>query len=198
MNLSDRTLKQMMPTLFPHDKGANASIDFEKQIQPSTIDLRLGNVFWRSNSAPFSPDPRIVDPRVSDPTEFFKRIEVGDGDYMIMDPFKGVMMAQTMEYVCVPNNMVGFVDGRSSYGRWGLRIHSTAGLIDAGFQGIITLEIALDSQTLMKLWPGDRICQIRFEQLDAECERPYGPARRSKYHGQQTAELSRSSEDSNV
>lgn len=197
MNLSDRTLTKLMPTLFPPDKGANSSIDFDKQIQPSTIDLRLGRVYWRSKGPPYGANA-FVDPRTSDPKKFFDRLEVPEGGHMFMIPNYGVMLAETMEYVCVPTNMVGFVDGRSSYGRWGLRIHSTAGLIDAGFQGIITLEIALDSRVPMKLWPGDRICQIRFEQLDSECDRPYGPARKSKYYGQQSAEPSRSAKDSDV
>ncbi len=191
MNICDRTIKKMMPELFPPDMGENSSIDFDKQIQPSTIDLRLGRVFWEMRRTLYNKHLDPIDPRTSDPLRYFDKTEA--------DTFEllpgGFVLAQTMEFISVPENMVAFVDGRSSYGRWGLRIHSTAGLIDAGFRGIITLEIAMDSAFPMILHAGDRICQVRFELLDEKCEKPYGPERSSKYHGQSATQLSRSALD---
>lgn len=185
MNLSDTTINWLFDRLFPPGKGANDTIDRNVQVQPSTVDLRLGNVFYVMHDEE-SPVRRIADPKRDLAESFFRRVEIPDGQPFVMKPgASGFVLGSTMEYVSVPEDLVGFVDGRSSYGRWGLRIHSTAGLIDAGFSGIITLEISLDSVYGLAIYPGDRICQIRFEKLDQPSRRPYGhSSRRSKYQNQ--------------
>lgn len=195
MNLSDTTIKWRWQDLFPAGHGENDSIDKDVQIQPSTVDLRLGRVFYVRKDPMLTPG--MIDPRTSDSTKYFERIEMEEGKPIVMYPGPaGFMLGQTMEYVSIPPDLVGFVDGRSSYGRWGLRIHSTAGLIDAGFRGIITLEISLDGQHLMELHPGERICQIRFEKLDQPSRRPYGhETRRSKYQNQTGTTPSLSNKD---
>lgn len=197
MNLSDTTIKWRWDTLFPPDKGANGSIDKNVQIQPSTVDLRLGNVFFVPKDQSEYPSAYGVDPRTAKAEDYYERMEVEDGKSLLMYPGPGgFILGQTMEYVSIPHDLVGFVDGRSSYGRWGLRIHSTAGLIDAGFQGIITLEISLDGRHRMQLTPGERICQIRFEMLDMPTNRPYGhESRRSKYQNQTGVTPSLSNKD---
>jgi dCTP deaminase len=195
MNLSDTTIKWHFDTLFPAGKGDNDSIDRNKQIQPSTVDLRLGRIFYRM--ADTARTNTRINPRIAVADDFFRCEEVEGGKPFVLKPGpENFVLGQTMEYVSVPDALVGFVDGRSSYGRWGLRIHSTAGLIDAGFQGIITLEISLDSVYEMEIYPGDRICQIRFEQLDQPARRPYGhESRGSKYQGQVGTTPSRSNKD---
>lgn len=154
-------------------------------------------MFWRQYEISPLLVKNAIDPRNSDPKQYFHQEAVPEGHPFIVYPgTKGFVLGATMEYVVVPSDLVAFVDGRSSYGRWGLRIHSTAGLIDAGFQGVITLEISLDNQHPMYLYPGDRICQIRFEKLDYPARRPYGDSgRRSKYQNQGSAVPSLSSKD---
>jgi len=200
MNLSDRSLEKRIEEFFPKDKGSNNTINLSEQLQPSTIDLRLGSMFWRMyDVAPVFAGTyeKVIDPRSSDAIDFFYQEEVPPGSPFIMNPGPaGFALGVTMEHICVPDDLVAFVDGRSSYGRWGLRIHSTAGLIDAGFQGAITLEISLDSSRPMLLYPGDRICQVRFEKLDFPARRPYGDSgRRSKYQNQASAVPSLSRKD---
>lgn len=196
MNLSDTTIHWKFDTIFPPGKGGNDTINRNEQVQPSTVDLRLGNVFYvmKDEEAMVR---RRVNPKIDLASEFFERVEVPEGRPFVMKPGpSGFVLGATMEYVAVPPDLVGFVDGRSSYGRWGLRIHSTAGLIDAGFRGIITLEISLDSVYELEIYPGDRICQIRFEKLDQPCRRPYGhETRRSKYQNQAGATPSLSIKD---
>lgn len=187
MNLSDTTINWRFDQLFPPGKGDNDTIDRKMQVQPSTVDLRLGRVFYRmKHPNTVLPSKRPINPRSAQASDYFERYEVAEGSPFVMHPGPGgFVLGATMEHVAVPHDLVGFVDGRSSYGRWGLRIHSTAGLIDAGFQGIITLEISLDSHFELEIYPGDRICQIRFEKLDLPSNRPYGhESRKSKYQNQ--------------
>jgi dCTP deaminase len=198
MNLSDVTLRKRFDQLFPPGRGGNDSIDKRAQLQPSTVDLRLGNVFYRLRPNTILPaSASRVDPMADSSDDYFERIEVPNGTPFVMTPgASGFVLGTTLEYVAVPNDLVGLVDGRSSYGRWGLRIHSTAGLIDAGFCGTITLEISLDSNFELVLYPGDRVCQIRFEMLDTPCALPYGHEERSsKYMHQEGTTPSRLNED---
>jgi len=190
MNISDGTIKSRLLELFPSGMAGNDTIDVEKQLQPSTLDLRLGNVFYTMKTSGTS---AAVLPTHTDPEEYFDRTVV-DTQFLIQPGT--FVLAQTMECVRVPDDLVGFVDGRSSYGRWGLRVHSTAGLIDAGFCGVITLEMATDIPYPLALIPGERVCQIRFEQLDRAAERPYGHhSRKSKYQHQHHTTLSRAAKD---
>lgn len=202
MNLCDTTIKWRLGELFPPGMGENDSINRDVQIQPSTVDLRLGSVFYRMKDPAYVGDAldaqtRVINPRNSKAEDFFVRHTVPPGQPFVLKPGpSGFVLGATMEYVNVPKDLVGFVDGRSSYGRWGLRIHSTAGLIDAGFQGIITLEISLDSVFELEIYPGDRICQIRFEMLDMPANRPYGHgSRKSKYQNQSNTTPSLSRKD---
>lgn len=196
MNLSDSTIISRFDELFPSGKGDNDNIDIEAQVQPSTVDLRLGSRFLVLSQNLLS-ETRAIDPRTADPNHYFKSFFVPEGGYFEMSPgSSNLVLGETKEYVAVPNGLVAFVDGRSSFGRWGLRIHSTAGLIDTGFRGIITLEMSLDNGWPLRLYPGDRICQIRFETLDRNATRPYGdPSRKSKYMDQTETTLSLSRKD---
>jgi len=91
----------------------------------------------------------------------------------------------------VPVELVARVEGRSSIGRMAVVVHATAGFVDPGFEGRITLELFNLGRCAVKLYPGMRIAQIVFHQLTSPAERPYGPDRRNKYQGQYNPEPSR-------
>lgn len=185
MNLSDTSIRQRFDELFPKGKGANDSID-PGAVQPSTVDLRLGSSFYTMSKCSFS----VVDPKKDNPANYFTETAPENGDFIIRPG--SLVLATTMEVISIPRDLVAFVDGKSSYGRWGLVIHSTAGLIDSGFEGAITLEMSLLGSYALRLHPGDYICQVRFEKLDRDCSIPYGDRKRnSKYMGQETTTLSR-------
>ncbi|MEM8618255.1 MAG: dCTP deaminase, partial [Actinomycetota bacterium] len=95
------------------------------------------------------------------------------------------VLGSTLERIGMPNDIVGRVDGKSSLGRLGLLIHSTAGFVDPGFDGHITLELANVASLPITLYPGMRIGQISFMQMTTPADEPYGAgALGSKYHGQ--------------
>jgi dCTP deaminase len=167
--------------------------DPEIQIQPASVDLRLDNTFMvmRHSSIPF------IDPLQDLPTHYMdeRRIYPSDGETFIIHPGEFVLAA-TIERVKLPDNLVGRVDGRSSLGRLGLQMHSTAGFIDPGFEGTVTLEMSNIGRLPVRLHPGMRVCQISFETMAQPAARPYGhPLRGSKYQGQSGPQPSRVDRD---
>lgn len=155
------------------------------QIQPASVDLRLGSSFriLMNHTA------TCIDPFHSQP-DLTQEVVVRAGDPFVLHPGEFVL-ATTMECVSLPNDLVARVDGKSSLGRWGLLIHATAGFVDSGFTGEITLELSNVATLPVKLWPGMKIGQISFMQLDAPSVRPYGhPDLGSKYQGQRGATAS--------
>jgi dCTP deaminase len=95
------------------------------------------------------------------------------------------VLGSTLERIAVPDDLVARIEGKSSLGRLGLLIHSTAGFIDAGFDGHVTLELANVASLPITLYPGMKIGQVSFMQMTTPAERPYGAgARGSKYQGQ--------------
>jgi dCTP deaminase len=111
-------------------------------------------------------------------------VEVADGEAFLLHPGEFVL-GSTLERVGVPNNLVARVEGKSSLGRLGLVIHSTAGFIDAGFDGHVTLELANLANLPITLYPGMKIGQISFITMTSPAEKPYGSgAQGSKYQGQ--------------
>jgi len=133
-------------------------------------------------------DPRDIPP---DATE---RIEVTAGEPFVLHPGDFVL-ANTIERVRIPSDLVARVEGRSSLGRLAIVVHATAGFIDPGFEGQITLELSNLGRTAVKLYPGMRISQIVLQQMKSAAERPYGHARGSKYQGQTGPVVSRISSD---
>lgn len=167
-------------------------IDEDKQIQPSSVDLRLGNEFkgFKVIKKPFI-DPK--DPE--DINSYMETITIDDGEYFIIHPNE-FTLATTFEKVSLPGDIVARVEGRSSMGRLGVTMHVTAGFIDPGFEGNITLEISNIGKMPVALYPGQRVCQIVFETMTSPSQRPYGhPERNSKYMGQTKPEGSRIKED---
>ena len=168
MILSDKTIlekiKQKEITITP-----NPTME---QIQPSSIDLRLGNEFLL---------PHIDVPiDVKNGSPHYEKVNCN----ILQLPPKSFVLGTTIEKVKLPPNLIGRVEGRSSIGRLGVTIHITAGFIDAGFEGQITLEIANLSNSTIYLYENMRICQIVFEEIDSVPNRVYGEAG-NKYQNQE-------------
>jgi len=158
----------------------------ERQIQPSSVDLRLGHRFRRfqRTNKPFIDIKQPVN-------DLMEVLEIPDGDPVIVRP-REFMLGTTVETVSVPADLVGRLEGRSSLGRLGIIIHSTAGYIDPGFSGQVTLEISNLLEEAIALYPGMRIAQISFHRMTTPADRPYGSGDlASKYQGQEDTTASR-------
>ncbi|MGN6362246.1 MAG: dCTP deaminase [Thermomicrobiales bacterium] len=165
-------------------------IDLDQQVQPASIDLRLGSAFRIFNYGQHA----LIDPREAVDFEELTELVQIEGRPFILHP-GAFVLGTTLEYVRVPVNLVGRLEGRSSIGRLGVIVHATAGFIDPGFEGQITLEISNAGKIPVALHPGTRICQLTL--LDTgPVLRPYGTARRSKYQGQRDPTASRIALDS--
>lgn len=154
-------------------------IDEKTQLGACVIDLRLGNTFRVFNQAtvglidPF--DKTLIDRATS-------KVIVRKGAF-ILHPQEFVL-AVTKEYLQVPDDLAGRLEGRSSIGRLGVLIHSTAANIEPGFRGNITLELANMGRIPVKLYPGMRICAISFARMSSPAKVPYYRKRDAKYVGQ--------------
>jgi len=143
-----------------------------EQIQPSSLDLRLGNEFWQMIK-----QEEVLDPRNNEP-----KYNVINANAIVIPPNEFVL-AHTKEWIEIPANLCARVEGRSSIGRLGVTIHVTAGFIDAGFKGQIVLEIKNLSPNSILLHEDMRICQLIFEELNEKCNRSYGECG-NKYQNQ--------------
>ena len=182
--LSDKTIKKYLK----EGKIEIESLLDEKQIQPSSVDMRLGEEFkvFKVIRKPY------IDPKdEEDIDSYMESTTVRKGEAFIIHPNE-FALATTLEYVKVPDDLVARVEGRSSIGRLGVTMHVTAGFIDPGFEGNITLEISNIGAMSVALYPSQRVCQIVFETMTTPSELPYGhPDRNSKYMGQTRPESSR-------
>ena len=161
-------------------------------IHASSMDLRLGNVFKLYEHSKFA----ILDPKRPETFQGNMRtINVADGDPFIVQPGEFVL-GVTRETITVPDDLVVRVEGRSSLGRLGIIVHSTAGFVDPGFSGTITLEISNLNRMPVALYPEMRICQLAFEMMSSPAEMPYNMKPGSKYQGQVLPEESRLVSDS--
>jgi dCTP deaminase len=172
--LSDRTIKEEL-------SAGRLVIDplDENDIQPASVDLHLDRVFriFRVTRRPF------VDVRepMEDLTDL---VSIEDDEPFIIQPGMFVL-GSTLESVTLPDDIVARVDGRSSLGRLGLLVHATAGYVDPGWMGKLTLELSNQSQMPIALYYGMKISQISFLRLSTPVERPYGSeGLASKYQGQ--------------
>jgi len=172
--LSDRTLREQI--------GAGRIVvePFDETcIQPSSIDVKIGNDFrvFRNHTA------RVIDVK-QDMTSLTELVEIADDGVFVLHPGEFVL-ASTLERIGVPHDMVARIDGKSSLGRLGLIIHSTAGFIDPGFDGHITLELTNIATLPITLYPRMKVGQVSFMMMTTAADRPYGSgAYGSKYHGQ--------------
>jgi dCTP deaminase len=184
MILSDRDLLQRIRS---GDIVVEPLDDPELQIQPASIDLRLGNTF-RVYQLPHVACIDLRDPQSV--THYTEEIVIPDGEGFILQPGE-FALGSTFETIGVPSDLVARVEGRSSIGRIAIVVHATAGFIDPGFQGEITLELSNLGRCAVKLYPGMRISQVVFHTMTSPAERPYGAQRGSKYQGQKGPVASR-------
>jgi len=161
-------------------------------IQPSSVDLRLAPLF-RVFRVGILPRPYLD---VAQPMEgFTELVEVAEDEPFIIQPGEFVLAA-TLETITLPDDIVARVDGKSSLGRLGLLIHATAGFVDPGWTGKLTLELSNVAKMPIAVRPGMRICQISFLRLSTPAERLYGsPGLGSKYQGQTEPTASRAYQD---
>ncbi len=172
--LSDRTIRAEI------EAGRIVVDPFDpSMIQPSSIDVRLDDRFlvFRSHTR------RVIDVK-EDLTDLTELVRAEDGEAFILHPGEFVL-GSTAERVGLPDDIVGRIEGKSSLGRLGLLIHTTAGFVDAGFEGYLTLELSNVATLPITLYPGMKIGQISFLRMDGPAEHPYGSgALGSKYAGQ--------------
>jgi dCTP deaminase len=150
-----------------------------EMIQPSSIDVRVDSQFrvFRNHSA------GVIDVK-RDMRMLTELVEIADDGVFILHPGEFVL-ASTRERITVPDDLVARVEGKSSLGRLGLLIHQTAGFIDSGWDGHITLELANVASLPITIYPGMKIGQISFMTMTTPAEHPYGKgAHGSKYQGQ--------------
>jgi len=148
-------------------------------VQPSSVDLRVDRYFrvFRNDTTPFI-DPKLAQ---EDLTEL---VEVANEGRFILHPGEFVL-GSTLERVALPDDLVARLEGKSSLGRLGLLIHSTAGFVDAGWDGHLTLELSNVANLPIAIYPEMKIGQISFLQMTTPAEHPYGSgAAGSKYQGQ--------------
>jgi len=177
MILSDRDIKA---ALLAKQIVVKPKPDLYNQLGTSSLDLRLGYHFrvFKHRKKPFI-DP--LDPEtISGMTE---EVKISKKEPYVIQPGEFVL-SSVLEWVELPNNLSARIDGRSSLGRLGLVIHSTAGHIDAGFKGSITMELSNIGMMPIILYPKMRICQLVFEMLSSPTEQPYTERHDARYHGQ--------------
>ena len=188
MVLSDKDLKERIEA---KDIIIDPLDDPDLQIQPASIDLRLDKDFI-VYKLPHLP---CIDPRQVETLETYtRRITMAEGQPFILHPGE-FALGCTLESVKVPDDLVARVEGRSTFGRLAIVVHATAGFIDPGFEGQITLELSNLGRCAVMLYPGTRISQIVFQTMTSPAERPYGEARGSKYQGQRGTVMSRAHKD---
>lgn len=184
MVLSDRDIKKALKAGRIKVKPAP---DLKTQLGSCSIDLRLGNtfrVFEHSKNA-------YIDPTKKDAgTEVTREIKVKEGEKFIMQPGDFVL-AVTMEKVTISPDLLGRLEGRSSLGRLGIVVHSTASVFDPGWDGHPVLELGNLSRIAVALYPGMRICSFTFEELSSPAEVPYTAKKNAKYVGQKGPDESR-------
>ena len=188
MLLSDRDI------LAEIDKGRVVLDPWDPDmVQPSSVDVRLDRYFrlFDNHKYPY------IDPAEEQP-DLTRLVEVDKGEPFVLHPGEFVL-GSTLEVVTVPDDLAARLEGKSSLGRLGLLTHSTAGWIDPGFSGHVTLELSNVATLPIKLWPGMKIGQLCIFRLSSPAEHPYGSAvYGSRYQGQRGPTPSRSAHNFRV
>lgn len=182
MLLSDRDIKKELEQgrirLDPLDYAA---------IQPASVDVRIDRFFRLFDNHKYS----VIDPSEEQPG-LTRLIEVDADEPFVLHPGEFVL-GSTFEQVSLPADIAARLEGKSSLGRLGLLTHSTAGFVDPGFSGHVTLELSNMATLPIKLWPGMKIGQLCFFMVSSEVEKPYGAKEnQSRYQGQRGPTASRS------
>jgi dCTP deaminase len=175
MILSDRSIKEEVA------KGRIVITPYHPEcVQPSSVDVHLSSKFLIFNSVQHS----VINLKEKQ-EDLMKMVEVKEGEAFILHPGEFVL-GSTVESVKMPLDIAGRIEGKSSLGRLGLLIHSTAGYIDAGWEGSLTLELSNVSPLPITLYPNMKIGQISFQKMTTTVENPYGSKKLgSKYQGQE-------------
>ncbi len=159
----------------------------EAMVQPSSVDVRLDRYFRLFDNHKY----QHIDPATDQP-DLTRLVEVDPNESFVLHPGEFVLGA-TFEVVTLPDDVAARLEGKSSLGRLGLLTHSTAGFIDPGFSGHVTLELSNVATLPITLWPGMKIGQLCFFRLSSAAEHPYGSERYgSRYQGQRGPTASRS------
>jgi len=161
--------------------------DFEIQLGPASLDVRLDNIFrvFNHTQVPY------IDPKNKSTFENLTEVvKVEENKPFVLQPGQFIL-ASTLEEVELPDDIGARIEGRSSWGRLGIIVHSTAGYIDPGFKGKITLEMSNIGMLPVLLYPGMRICQLSFEKLSSPAQKPYPQKKDAKYFGDQLPQESR-------
>ena len=182
MILSDGTLRELISS------GRILLDPYEPElVQPASVDVRLGTEFRVMRNSrithidPFEPQDKLME-----------NVSVPEGEPFVLHPGEFVL-GSTFEQVTLDPSIAARLEGKSSLGRLGLLTHSTAGFIDPGFSGHVTLELSNMATLPVKLWPGMKIGQLCFFRLSSPAEHPYGSAAYgSRYQGQRGPTPSRS------
>ncbi|MCI9889240.1 dCTP deaminase [Micrococcales bacterium 31B] len=182
MLLSDRDIRRHI------DSGRVVLEPFDPEmVQPSSVDVRIDKLFRLFDNHKYA----HIDPREEQP-ELTRLVECAAGESFVLHPGEFVL-ASTYEVVTLPDDIAARLEGKSSLGRLGLITHSTAGFIDPGFSGHVTLELANVATLPIMLWPGMKIGQLCFFQLSSAAETPYGQGENlNRYLGQRGPTASRS------
>jgi dCTP deaminase len=181
MILSDRDIRETI-------EAGRIGIDpFDpSNVQPSSVDLHVDRFFrtFHNHRYPFIDVKKPME-------ELTEMVEVKEDEPFILHPGEFVL-GSTLEYVKLPEDLVARLEGKSSLGRLGLLIHSTAGYVDPGFEGHLTLELSNVANLPITIYPSMKIGQISFFRLSSPAENPYGSKKvGSKYQGQQGPTASR-------
>ncbi|MHA7154175.1 dCTP deaminase [Arthrobacter sp. TMN-50] len=182
MLISDRDIR----TEIDHQRIVLDPYD-EAMVQPSSVDVRIDRYFRLFDNHKYA----HIDPAEDQP-ELTRLVEVASDEPFILHPGEFVL-GSTYETVTLPDDIAARLEGKSSLGRLGLLTHSTAGFIDPGFSGHVTLELSNMATLPIKLWPGSKIGQLCFFRLTSPSEHPYGSGPYgNRYQGQRGPTASRS------
>lgn len=182
MLLSDRDIRSELSS----GRISLEPLDLD-MVQPSSIDVRLDRFFRLFDNHKY----QHIDPALDQP-DLTRLVEVESDEAFVLHPGEFVLGA-TFEVVSLPDDVAARLEGKSSLGRLGLLTHSTAGFIDPGFSGHVTLELSNVATLPITLWPGMKIGQLCFFRLSSPAEHPYGSEKYgSRYQGQRGPTASRS------
>lgn len=188
MILSDRDIKKALAS---GKIKITPKIDYQEQLGSCSIDLRLGRtfrVFNHSKMAYIDPKNKKINQNLT------KKVEIKGDDPFIMQPGEFVL-ATTLEKVELADDMLARLEGRSSLGRLGITIHSTAAVFDPGWRGKVVMELGNLGKMAVALYPGMRICSLTFDKLTSPAEVPYYKKRCAKYIDQKEPTPSKIAEE---
>ncbi len=188
MILSDRDIKK---AITQKRIVFTPEIDINTQLGSCSVDLRLGTTFrvFKHSQYPYI-DPH--DKNLS--TDLMDEVHVKNGDKFILQPGDFVL-ATTVESFTLPDNLLARLEGRSSLGRLGIVVHSTASIFEPGWEGVVVMELGNMGRMPVVLYPGMRICALTFEELTSVAEVPYNQKKGAKYIKQTTPLASKIAEE---